>query len=263
MVGHIYQEYASETYHARPPDAGLPDASGGGRGYYRNISLLNLWAYAPFLHNNALGPEICGWGGQSPYEFYRSSYVDASQHLLPSPPACWPFDPSVEGRYALYKASMRDLLYPETRITKVTKLDEDIPLDIGPKLWDGAEEQKVIGFTLTVPKGVNAGLLGNFQHKPFVIDLVQAKIKPAELEARLVKAYGAERGKAVATAMREIAGEILTDPSQLLKAVKKRLPLLLEVYSSCTEDVENGGHLFGAGLPDADKQALIAFLATL
>ena len=263
MVGHIYQEYASETYHARPPDSGIPDTTGGGRGYYRNISLLNLWAYAPFMHNNALGPEICGWGGQGPYEFYRSSYVDASQQLLPNPPACWPYDPSVEGRFALYKASMHDLLYPETRIAKITKLDEDIPVDIGPKLWDGQDEQKVFGFSLIVPKGVNAGLLGNFQHKPFVIDLVQAKTKPAELEARLVKEYGAERGKAVATALRGIAGEILTDPSQLLNAVKKRLPLLLEVYSSCTADVENGGHLFGAGLPDADKQALIAFLATL
>lgn len=263
MEGHIYQQYASETYHGRAPDAGIPDRSGGGRGYYRNISLLNLWAYAPFLHNNSLGPEICGWGGQGQYEFYRSSYVDAGQHLLPNPPACWPYDASVEGRYALYKESMRELLYPETRIPKITKLDEDIPLDIGPKLWDGREEQKVFGFSLTVPKGTNAGLLGNFQHKPFVIDLVLAKTKPAELEARLIKDYGAERGKAVAQAMREISSEILTDPSQLLTAVKKRLPLLLEVYSSCTADIENGGHLFGTDLPDTDKKALTAFLATL
>ena len=28
----------------------------GGRGYYRNISLLSLWAHAPFMHNNAIGP---------------------------------------------------------------------------------------------------------------------------------------------------------------------------------------------------------------
>jgi len=56
MVGHIWEQYASETYHNRPPDAGIPDPSGGGRGYYRNISLLNLWAIAPFMHNNALGP---------------------------------------------------------------------------------------------------------------------------------------------------------------------------------------------------------------
>ncbi len=263
MAGHIWQEFASETYRARAPDLGIPDPSGGGRGYYRNISLVNLWAFAPFMHNNALGPEICGWGDQGQYDFYRSSYVDAGQHLLPEPPPCWRYDPSVEGRYALYKESMHELLYPESRIAKITKLDEDIPLDIGPKLWDGKDEQKVFGFSLIVPKGTNAGLLGNFLHKPFVIDLVQAKTRPAELEARLIKDYGATRGKAVAQAMREIAGEVLTDPSQLLTAVKKRLPLLLQVYSSCTADVENGGHLFGTDLPDTDKKALTAFLATL
>ena len=27
----------------------------GGSGYYRNISLLSLWAIAPFMHNNAIG----------------------------------------------------------------------------------------------------------------------------------------------------------------------------------------------------------------
>jgi len=38
----------------------IREAADGGRGYYRNISLLNIWAHAPFMHNNALGPEICG-----------------------------------------------------------------------------------------------------------------------------------------------------------------------------------------------------------
>ena len=36
-----------------------------------------------------------------------------------------------------------------------------------------------------------------------------------------------------------------------------------QAYSSCTADVENDGHRFGEDLPDADKKALIAFLATL
>jgi len=38
---------------------------------------------------------------------------------------------------------------------------------------------------------------------------------------------------------------------------------LIEFYSSCTADVENDGHTFGEDLPEADKKALIAFLATL
>jgi hypothetical protein len=39
--------------------------------------------------------------------------------------------------------------------------------------------------------------------------------------------------------------------------------LITEVYASCTDDIENDGHRFGEDLSDADKNALIAFLATL
>ena len=263
MAGHVWQEYASETYRARPADPNNPDPNGGGRGYYRNISLVNLWAHAPFLHNNALGPELCGWGGVGTYEFYRNTYVDADGKQLATPPACWPYDPSVEGRFALYKAAMRDLLNPDARPPKITKLNQDIVIDIGPKLWDGAEEQRVYGLNLRVPAGTDAGLLGNFQHKPFIVDLVRSKTQPDELAAQLIKTYGAEQGQQIAGALREIANKVIDDPSQFLAAVRERLPLLIEAYSSCTADVENAGHEFGRDLPDADKQALIAFLATL
>jgi hypothetical protein len=43
----------------------------------------------------------------------------------------------------------------------------------------------------------------------------------------------------------------------------RRHPKLVELYSSCTSEIENDGHRFGEGLSAADKKALIAFLATL
>ena len=58
---------------------------GGGRGYYRNISLLSAWAHAPFLHNNAIGPEICGKPSDASVDFYSSPYVDADDKPLPEP----------------------------------------------------------------------------------------------------------------------------------------------------------------------------------
>ena len=199
----------------------------------------------------------------SPSSAARLASASARRAESTTPPLCWPYDPSVEGRFALYKASMRDLLYPDTRPPKITKLNQDIVIDIGPKLWDGAEEQRVYGLTLRVPAGTNAGLLGNFQHKPFIVDLVRSKTRPDELQAQLMKDYGAEQGKAIAGALQEIAERVIDDPNQFLVAVKERLPLLIEAYSSCTADVENAGHEFGRDLSDADKQALIAFLATL
>ncbi len=63
MRGHVWEQFANEDYHARKTISGILEPHDGGRGYYRNVSLVNLWAHAPFLHNNSVGPELCGWGG--------------------------------------------------------------------------------------------------------------------------------------------------------------------------------------------------------
>lgn len=270
LKGHVWEEFASATYHARPAEPNIPEPNGGGRGYYRNVSLLNLWAHAPFLHNNAVGPELCGWGGSGAYEFYRPSYIDASlpgKPLLPASkqPACWKYDPSVEGRFKLYVASMNELLNPAQRIPKATKLDQDIVLDVGPRVWDGAEE-KLVGFSVRIRAGSTAGNVGNFQHKAFINDLIAVKLNPAALEKNYGARVGAANARKLMQEMQGIAREIVLDPGKLvdaIKAARARLPLLGEVYSSCNSEVENDGHRFGEDLPPADKKALIAFLATL
>ena len=273
LHGHVWEEFASETYRARPAVSNIPEPNGGGRGYYRNLSLLNLWAFAPFMHNNAIGPEVCGWGGDraNPYEFYRPDYVDASKPGLPllpadKQPACWKYDPSVDGRFKLYVASMHDLLHPASRLAKATKLDNDIVLDVGPRIWDGQEEKKLVGFTVRIPAGATAGHVGNFQHKSFIVDLVTAKLHPEQIEKGLAARVGAGDAAKLAHELRTIADTVLADPGRMVEAVKaarERLPLLWSVYSSCGEEIENGGHRFGEDLPEADKNALTAFLATL
>ena len=42
-----------------------------------------------------------------------------------------------------------------------------------------------------------------------------------------------------------------------------RIRSVADYYSSCTDLIENLGHPFGEGLSQADKNALIAFVATL
>lgn len=273
MQGHIWEQYGSETLRARAPDPNVKEPGDGGRGYYRNISLLNLWAHAPFMHNNAVGPELCGKPANKDNDFYgqRPRYVDASNAKLLPPeaqPACFAYDPSVEGRFRLYKASMDSLLNPAARVPKVTLLNDDITLRLGPKLWDGTDKETLLGFKITIPgeidgRGVTAGTLGNFQHKQFVVDLVQARTKPQELEARLVQQLGESEGKKVVADLQAIGGEIAGRPNGLVEALKQRPYLVRDVYSACTAEIENAGHRFGEDLPDADKKALTAFLATL
>ena len=271
--GHVWEQFADEDYHARPVVKGILEPHDGGRGYYRNVSLLNLWAHAPFLHNNSVGPELCGWGGDksNAYELYRSSYVDASLPGNPplakdKQPACWKYDPSVDGRFKLYVASMQDLLNPAQRVPKATKVDEDIVLDIGPRIFDGKAEKRLIGFTVRVPAGASAGNVGNFRHKDFIVDLVRAKLKPQELEARLGTILPAAEAKQLAAEMKTIGKAIVADPARLVDVVKEaraRTPALWQVYSSCSAEIENEGHRFGEDLSETDKNALIAFLATL
>jgi hypothetical protein len=94
--GHIWEEFSSQSYKTAPavritglvdpldPSAHLPDIKAtGGRGYYRTPSLVNVWATAPFLHNNSVGP-------------YNG-------------------DPSVAGRIVAYESAMNMMLWPERR----------------------------------------------------------------------------------------------------------------------------------------------------
>jgi hypothetical protein len=95
-AGHIWANFSSDTYKQLPSVhiTGLVDPlhtnlkllpveATGGRGYYRTPNLANIWATAPFLHNNSVG-------------LYNS-------------------DPSVGGRLAAYQDGMEKLLWPERR----------------------------------------------------------------------------------------------------------------------------------------------------
>ena len=267
LVGHIYQQYGSETLRKQTPDPNIKEGHDGGRGYYRNISLLNLWAHAPLLHNNSVGPELCGQPSNKTNDFYRLRYVDPSAANFPllaegKQPACWPFDPSVDGRYKLYVESMRQLLNPDTRGKKITRFNFPVVLDFGPKLWDGKEEKQIMGLKLEIPAGTAAGTLGNFQHKLFVNDLVMAKLDRGTLQKKLSEQLGDADGKALTQTLVDTLEQIIKDPANMIAAVGKN-PKILEAYSSCTAEIENEGHRFGESLPAADKNALIAFLATL
>ena len=261
LKGHVWEEYGSDTLRARPPVDGISEPHDGGRGYFRPISLLSVCAFAPFMHNNAIGPEVCG-KSTDPLELYRSPYVmRGTWTRMPTPPPCVAFDPSVEGRYRLFKASVEELLNPGARLPKITLVDQPIIID-GPT-FPGKEQ----GFELQIPAGIPASIPGNLRHKELVADLVLAKTNVQQLRTKYAGRDAAEVERIVVTLqdiLKQLTTGIVSSPESVMSRIgRDHLPFIQRMYSNSTVDVENDGHTFGASLSPADKKALTAFLATL
>jgi hypothetical protein len=60
--GHIWEEFTSDFKRTL------------GRGHYRDVPLLAVWATAPFFHNNRLGPEAAGPGVGARVAAFEESY---------------------------------------------------------------------------------------------------------------------------------------------------------------------------------------------
>jgi len=259
VAGHLYMDYGSAALRGRPIVPDIPERDelkDEGRGYYRNPSLINAWATAPFMHNNAIGPELCGKPANGRNDFFRSRYVDGAGNLLAEQPACMRYDPSVEGRYALYKRSMHDLLHPSERGMKTTLTTEPVIIDIGVRSWDGHEETPLgRAGRVTLPAGIPAGFLNGLEHKLLIDDLFLAEQDPGVLEK-------AGKGDAI-PALLSIAERLLADPQRFADLFTQDRDFLSRRYETCTETIENQGHRFGEDLSESDKNALTAFLATL
>jgi mono/diheme cytochrome c family protein len=266
MPTRVWAQYAALDLENRKRDPARAEVmSGAGRGYYRNVSLLSAWAHAPFMHNNAVGPEICGKPINAQDDFYDSPYVDAKGAPLANAPACLPFDTSVEGRFQLYVASMRDMLNPSKRPDKMHLLSDDIIVNIAPKLQNPRLKDLLgIDISLRIPKGTPAVAINSLRFKDLIQDAVLLKRDQKKLDSKyaglLDKAALADLKKGL---RRFILDAILKDQPTVISLVAEADSFVQRFYSNLLDRVENRGHRFGETLSDQDKDALIAFVATL
>jgi hypothetical protein len=113
-TGHIWQNFSSVTFKQLPTPGQLLlenpfdqtkkityQIPQGGGGYYRTPSLINVWATAPFFHNNMLGT--------------------------------FTGDPSVKGRMDAYQDAAEKLLWPEKRngLATIKVTGTDSVLNVG------------------------------------------------------------------------------------------------------------------------------------
>ncbi|HEX2134919.1 MAG TPA: hypothetical protein VHG30_03305 [Microvirga sp.] len=262
MASRVWDQYAARDLHDQPVDPTLKEVmKGGGRGYYRPPSLLSVWAQAPFMHNNAIGPEVCGKPSNAAVDFYSSPYVDANERRLPDAPACVPYDASVEGRYKLFKASMEDLLNPSRRIPKINLVDEDIIVDIAPKVQILGREG---GLSLKLPKGYPVGLLSNLRYKDLIQDVILSRRDPQKLQAKYADLLTVGRFKELESGLQRLHAQLDAQKDHFtLDLSQEQRDFIQSYYSNVLGRVENSGHRFGEDLSEREKQALIAFLATL
>lgn len=262
MQGHIWQEYGSDTLRARPADRTLLDPTSGGRGYFKNISLLSVWAFAPFMHNNAIGPEVCSEAtGEN--QFYRSPYEPGKDKPCVRPAV------SVEARIALFEASMEQLLNSSLRGKKVTRTDRDIVMDLTPKFWLGTRILKPVGVTFRLRAGIPTTALGSFNYKLFLWDMLMASTptQVQALEDRLTTQFQGDRGEAkrLVTALQQTAQVIRDSATKEIDVGNDnaRMALYLKAYSTNTAEDEAAGHNEFDTLSAQNKKDLTAFLLTL
>jgi hypothetical protein len=262
--GNIWDNFSSETYKTLStvgditlydPYTGAPwqfTMPAGGRGYVRPASLVSVWSTAPFLQNNSVGP--------------------------------FNEDPSVEGRLRSFDASIREMLWPETR-RKDQLIGDRVPgpswiqrttttsylkvpagylptagismMDWGP--WLKHLAHAVLPWVFTedgdlqigpIPKGTPVNLIANIQllaESPRLDDKVEHDKKLLRV---LIK---------VKQALKSLP-ENATDV-QAADAFRGLAADLISV-SKCPDFIVNKGHYFGSNLGDDDKNALIEFLKT-
>jgi hypothetical protein len=163
--GRLWEAFGSETYRARPkPDVPeLATQQGGGRGYYRNVSLLGLWAQAPFFHNGALGPEA-------------------------------PTDPGVAARLAAFDRAVNQLLSPGWRDGTIRRTTSDVVVDLDARFWTGdpaklgeATAAQMRSVQVRLPTGVPLVYLESLDEDA-LLDALQAEVAGEEsLEKRWEK----------------------------------------------------------------------------
>jgi hypothetical protein len=296
---HLWEFYGSENLRKQEAPAGFADLShpnvpangeADGRGYYRAISLLNLWATAPLMHNNAMGPEL----KKGPGSELNVGVAEIWKSV--------PKDPSVVARLKLYRASMHQLLYPESRDHTTTTgnfgrymkgkvILTDVPIEITlfPSIssaltmfsntaaaglatlgFDTDSFAKIASYRPGIPAGTSISVLGSIKHKELLLALL-AELRKVAAEYPGV-AQTAQRINAQTKRMASFLAAFNANgnPAELEKW------LTLNHFTSCGSEaiggtdmqppLENQGHEgegFGTKLGQKEKEALINFLMTI
>jgi hypothetical protein len=233
MRGHIWANFSSETYKNLP-----------------SVGTIKVWN----PYSNADEDFKMQGGGPGYYRTASLISVWSSAPLLHNNTlGKFTDDPSVAGRMEAFNDAITKLLWPEKRLGKdsIWRTTRECSLQIQAaalpeplrtllKPFLDSDGYFRIGM---IPKGTPINLLANIDPETDPKQLVDfcLKLKKTLAEIKLKN----------------------LDPDATAEVLKTEVGPALFKISKCPDLVEDRGHYFGTGLPDADKLALIEFLKTL
>jgi len=229
-AGHVWDNFSSATY------KGLPAVG--------TIRVLNL--------NDGSKSEFRPTGGGPGY--YRVPSLVGVWATAPclhnNAIGTFTGDSSVAGRMRAFNDGMEKLLWPERRantgsvVRTTAESFIEIPAVYLPTAFQPLARDGYLRLG-PIPKGTPVNLMANANLDLSDDGMIADRVRLiARVQANLLR----------------IKTEKLDDEAagRLFKELE---PELMRI-SKCPDFVEDRGHLFGSGLPDADKQALIEFLKT-
>jgi hypothetical protein len=295
LSGDIWDNFTSSTYKSLPAPhevtvnhpvsgAAMPlRSAGNGRGYLRPASLVSLWSTAPFLLNNSVGhdeiyhgPDYYDKGGGSRYDSRHGTSCPAGN---PDDP----YLPCVENRLSLFDRSIRQMLSPDTRrkdqiteaavpgyiyrttapsclIVPAGFMPDSIRRLAGPLHW-------LAGWAIAADGALH---IGPFPKDFPISALANTRLLPDNDDPDTFGHYRRliESGPGLLHTFAKLGGQCsaqeLANPAVDAHAqtVTRESGLIdsLVGLSKCPDYVVNRGHMFGSGLPETDKSALIAYL---
>jgi hypothetical protein len=134
-------------------------------------------------------------------------------------------------------------------------------IDVAPKIKIGDLET---GLTLLVPRGFPAIALNSLRFKDLLEDFVLVERHPDKFETKYAALLTESQRKELRDGLQSWRKLLLGDPGpKILDLVGDENAFVQRYYSNALQPIENAGHRFGEDLSDSEKQALIAFIATL
>ena len=251
--GHIWEDFSSPEYKDLPAAGPLtlynpPDPShlltwqppAGGRGYYRTASLVNIWATAPFLHNNSVG---------------------AFPGDLGLPAEEWP---TVDSRLRAFDDAIEKLLNPQRRaglatIKRVQRGDTNLYLRLQQLLERLPEVQAIEGLAGRVDQFLQRIDLLNLRgHLPEAPHMEVALRFPVPAGTPINLLANIHVNNAAGAALQFVRYKLARKLGDR-RGADRALDALLHL-SECPDLVEDHGHEYGSELSQDDKQALIEYL---